>query len=625
MNTPTHSRARFATGFIALSLACSPSNAETYRIHGINADEGVALYKTEKWILVDGKKYIDQIKKRVPLNHDLLVDKGTIGGGYGFAAYLVLGGNKLTVTGGHLKGARKDSGHAGIQGNVRIGGARSQLVASGGHVEVSHLADISAELSGDAKVTLFRGSAPLENCVIELDPKWSGTVSLERRLPDVVRSDDLRKFTVGGEPAEEGVSVLVEASNRGSQIRVKPGYVVPEKLPEIDEGSRTWTDLQKRTIEGTLVSADEKTIVVRMKKKQARIPLAKLSKDDREYVSLWLKTQATKTAATTDPPPKGPIPSKPNDPEQGGVVSAPLEALVPRSTGPIQAFAVETGEKEAGAYAYTTPHFKFISDRPLTTRLVNGFSVLYEATYEAVKNLPWGARLDPGKGREHFVVKLFSKESDYLKAGGMPGSAGTAVGPLSLVQIRYLGVRDTGRRLILEDIKANQVLIHELTHALRDHVDRGLPIWAVEGSADYVASAPYHPSGKYDFSKRMEAAVNYLAKQRAIQRSFTFPMGMEKFLGLSRTEFYQAEQGVGEGAIVHYAAALLTYSWFWHGDRGADGQGEPGAPIRKWLEAMKTEEDERRVRHILLDGRTHAEIEKQMQADYRRLLTIKFR
>lgn len=47
--------------------------------------------------------------------------------------------------------------------------------------------------------------------------------------------------------------------------------------------------------------------------------------------------------------------------------------------------------------------------------------------------------------------------------------------------------------------------------------------------------------------------------------------------------------------------------------------------MRNWLKAMQTEKDERRVRHILLDGRTHAEIEKQIQADYRRLLTIKFR
>lgn len=47
--------------------------------------------------------------------------------------------------------------------------------------------------------------------------------------------------------------------------------------------------------------------------------------------------------------------------------------------------------------------------------------------------------------------------------------------------------------------------------------------------------------------------------------------------------------------------------------------------MRKWLKAVKTEKDDWRVRDILLNSRTHAELEKPIQADYRRLLTIKFR
>lgn len=619
MQTPINASTGLAA---ALLLSCSNLTAETYRIHGVNADGGVALYKPEKWVLVGGEKHIDQIKKRVPLNHNLLVDKGTIGGGYGFGSYLVLGGNSLTITGGHLKGARKDRGHAGIQANVRAGGGgHSKLIASGGHVEVSHIADINAELSGDAQLTLYRGFATLQNCTLKLDPEWTGTISIEKLLPDAIRTAELSKFTVGEEAAEDGVNVILKAVNGGCHLTIKPGYKVPEKLPEIVEGSRTWTDLQNRKIKGTLVEANQEAAVVLIKKKKVRIALTKLSQDDRDYVDIWLKKQGQKTAGTNKPA-KPPVPE---EPREGEIATAPLDAPVPTSTGPIPSFTVTTGEKEDGAFTYLTPHFKFVSDRQLTSRLVNGFSTLYEATYEAVRNMPWGARLDPGKGEKRFVVKLFSKESDYQKAGGMPGSAGTAIGPLSLVQIRSLGVRDTGRRLILEDIKSNEVLIHEITHALRDDADRGLPVWAVEGAADYVASAPYHRSGKFDFSKRLQAAVNLLEKERSIGRTFTFPMGLEKFLGIGSKEFYRAERGVTKEALANYAAALLTYTWFWHADRGADGEGEPGAPMRNWLKAMQTEKDERRVRHILLDGRTHAEIEKQIQADYRRLLTIKFR
>ncbi len=376
---------------------------------------------------------------------------------------------------------------------------------------------------------------------------------------------------------------------------------------------RMWTNLEGRSIEGEFVRLDGDAVILKIYGKETRVLLSNLREADRAAAEDLAegKTPDERTAAPVVPLPR----------------TAELDADLPLMTGPPPEVAVDTlkEDAEANEFIYASPHFEFHCNRRLTSRLVAGFAKLYEATYGAVKAMPWGSALDPENKDGRFVVKLFSEEEDFIKAGGIPGSAGTAEGAVSLAQLKYLGVKDTGSRLILEDIQNNEVLIHELTHTLRNQADRGLPIWAVEGSAEYIAAAPYQRTGRFIFDKQMENTARYSAGKSNSQGTFLMPMRLERMMDAGRAEFYRDENGgLGSDAGVNYAMAALMTTYFWHADKGRDDARAPGAPIREWLRAIKAGKPEKEARALLLDGRSYEEIEKAVVAAYRRHIELKF-
>ncbi len=310
------------------------------------------------------------------------------------------------------------------------------------------------------------------------------------------------------------------------------------------------------------------------------------------------------------------------------VATAPIENAVPAKTSAPAAFEVKVvSESEAEKeYVYASPHFSFTCNRRLTPRVVAGFAKIYEGTYEAVKEMPWGMELDPKDPDGLFEVKLFTDEADFLSAGGTKGSAGTAKGALSLVQLQYIGVKDTGSRLILEDVKDNSVIVHELTHALRNKADSDFPTWAIEGFAEYVASAPYDRSGRFSFQNPMKSVVSYIKANHAVSGSFEVPLPLKDFFASDRATFYQdKEGGLGKKANLYYVTANLVITYLWHGDKGKTGKGPVGGPVRAWLKAIHGGESKENAMKALLDGRTPEEMEKEIIAAYRGDLKLSFK
>ena len=56
--------------------------------------------------------------------------------------------------------------------------------------------------------------------------------------------------------------------------------------------------------------------------------------------------------------------------------------------------------------------------------MVREFARMFEGTYEVNRLLPLGIDPKPEKGQEYFVAKLHATKEDYLKDGGIKGSAG---------------------------------------------------------------------------------------------------------------------------------------------------------------------------------------------------------
>jgi hypothetical protein len=380
--------------------------------------------------------------------------------------------------------------------------------------------------------------------------------------------------------------------------------------------ARTWTNADGRTLEADFVRmAGDGAVVLLVRGKEVIYPLTNLSEEDREFC----REQAD------------PMPSKEVAPAKTELArTADFSASLPEQVGPPTDVVVETikEDSDSNENIYASRNFEFISDRRLTSRVVSGFAKLYEATYDAVKAMPWGAELNPENESGRFQVRLFSKEEDFIAAGGIVGSAGTAKGAVSLAQLRYLGVKDTGSRLILEDIEDNTLLIHELTHALRNRADRGLPTWAIEGFAEYMSSAPYQRIGRFSFKNRLADTVNYAGRKGGSRGStFEMPMSLEEMLNAPRSEFYKMDSGgaMQGGAGINYAMSLLVMTYFWDVDQGKDNAREKGACIRDWLKAIQDRKPESEARELLLDGRTYQEIESAIVSAYRREMKIVFK
>ena len=383
--------------------------------------------------------------------------------------------------------------------------------------------------------------------------------------------------------------------------------------------ARTWTDTTGRKIEAELITGSVDSILLKMGGREVRLAVDRLCEEDQEYVREWMRN-----GGTTKPGDDKKTPA--NKPDSGKM--ADLAGEVPKKVGPPEDFeaVVVSEDSEANQYTYSSPHFLFISDRRLTSRVVSGFSKLYEATYLTVQSMPWGATFDSGTEDGLFPVYLFSTEADYMKAGGVPGSAGVASGSKSLVQIRYLGVKDTGSRLILEDVEDNDVIVHELTHALRNHADRGLPVWAVEGFAEYITSAPYNRNGRFSLEDRAEEIANYISRRGAREGAFKFEHKIEELLGADRKTFYKSgsDGGLGDGVLMSYSSAVLVMGYLWHGDKGKDDLQRIGGPVRAWLQAVQDGKKEKDARTLLFDGRTGEEMQEALINFYRRELEISF-
>ena len=380
--------------------------------------------------------------------------------------------------------------------------------------------------------------------------------------------------------------------------------------------AREWMSTDDRFIEADYVRTEGDLVVLKIGRREVKMKISLLCTADRNFIREQNGGE-------------GPEPEiEPVKKQAGGMGrTMDFEGQVPSKVGPPAEVTVETVKEDAetSEYVYTSNRFEFHCNRRLTSRVVAGFAKLYEATYDAVQAMPWNAKLDPRNSSGRFLVKLFTEEEDFIKAGGIPGSAGTASGAVSLVQLKFLGVKDTGSRLILEDVTDSGVIRHELTHSLRDEADRGLPTWAIEGFAEYITSAPYERTGRFDFRNRLENAARYSSGKSGANGSVKMPLRLEKLLGASRAEFYKDENGgLGKGAGVNYAMSTVVMTYFWHADTGKNPDGPVGGPIRAWLQAIKNGQPETAARALLLDGRTYEDIEKSMVSAYRGTLKIEF-
>ena len=251
---------------------------------------------------------------------------------------------------------------------------------------------------------------------------------------------------------------------------------------------RNWTNADGRVIEASFAGLDGTNVKLKLRNGTvAPVALEKLSAADQE----WVKQNGSA------PPPAstGSSLTKP-----GAAASEWPKSVLPADAPKATAFKEDAESKE---FIYRTEHFEFQCPAKLGAAVVREFARMFEGTYEVNRLLPLAIDPKPEKGQEYFVAKLYATKEDYLKDGGIKGSAGIYSSGAKAIKVPLgsLGVKLVGKRYMVEQGKDSDTLIHEITHQMMNHWLGKLPEWYVEGSAMYVGSSVFHPSGRFTLPK----------------------------------------------------------------------------------------------------------------------------
>jgi hypothetical protein len=418
-------------------------------------------------------------------------------------------------------------------------------------------------------------------------------------------------------------------------LSISPSFA---QLPTL-EPPRGWKTAEGQAFQASVVSFDGTTATFRMPDgRHAQAPLAKLSTEDQQYLADWLKKQPIKFVL----------------PDVVGVETAQIKTEVV-SEDPV-----------AEKFVYRTQHFEFESQGKFTQSLLREVARNFEATYELLRALPWGIDPKPASG-QYFKARLLKDMAAYHAAGGLPNSGGvySSRSETFLVPFDSIGVKTVGKSYAKDEDFDYHTMVHELTHQMMHFWLDLLPQWMVEGTAEYTSILPLH-TGKFRVSAAKNGLKDYteFLKKRAVG-GMPDPYPLEKLFTITNAEWNEAMASDPRGATrrLYFTSYLLVY-YFMHLDGKGDGQrivryfrevGEARKQVEEYKKARSEflkqpgvtvhpdgsftyrrdlklperpaiiaspnaeEEFQKKTLGILLDGRSEAELMKQIRSAYAKL------
>ena len=344
---------------------------------------------------------------------------------------------------------------------------------------------------------------------------------------------------------------------------------------------RTWTTRDGRTFEAELAAADglRATFGRGEKPDFVVVPFARLVPADVEEIRRW-RADWRKPLV---------VPSR----------LAPWPAMAEAPAGDVR-----TGG-ESGAFTYDSANFHVTSDMQLPAAAANDIVRVLEATRAALIAMPLG--LLAGGEREPYEVAMFRDSNGYDKAGGQAGSGGyyDHRSQRMLLLLPNLGIGEKAGTLRLDYARNIFILKHEATHQLMARWHRGMPMWASEGIAEFVASLPY-ADGRYALQNPGAGLRDYLLKWRGTPAARAIRLIPPARLMAMREDDWNAALSRQEAYDLYNSAALLAYDFI---------QQDGGTPMAGFLNALRHHEDEAAAENTwLLHGKTRDSLAKEIIA-----------
>jgi len=324
---------------------------------------------------------------------------------------------------------------------------------------------------------------------------------------------------------------------------------------------------------------------------------------------------AAKLAPYAAKMPSGRSPAGESPKPEGGVSQALTEwprEVVLRGTPQVKSVSQDA---RSGQYVYQTDHFEFVCDTALGVDVVRHFARVFEATHLLNCQLPLDLRPVPESLRKLYRTRIFSKDADYTAMRKAPGGGGfySAHDKSMYVPFSSLGVKMEGGRVVLDQsIESNSMLVHEITHQMMNRWVSLLPLWLLEGSAEYVASADF-AQGRFSLGRmeeRLKQRLRDLGGQRKGAAVRCNMLNVAELLMLNHKS-WAAGMPTPAGHENYASALLLTY-YLYHLDRGGEGAGII-AMLRAIENGMPHEEA---LRHCIMAGRQPSQLEQEISAAF---------
>jgi hypothetical protein len=191
------------------------------------------------------------------------------------------------------------------------------------------------------------------------------------------------------------------------------------------------------------------------------------------------------------------------------------------------------------------------------------------------------------------------------------------------VPFENIGVKVVGKSYAKDEDFRYDTMVHELTHQMMHFWLNALPQWVTEGTAEYTSNLPLR-TGKFRLSAAkngLKDYVDYLKKESV--GGVPQPYPLEKLFRVNNAEWAEIlASSPGISRRLYFTSYLLVY-YFMH----LDGKGDGERFVRYFREIGELRKSNPRLDegsastalNLLLDGRTEADLMKQIRSSYAKL------
>jgi hypothetical protein len=321
--------------------------------------------------------------------------------------------------------------------------------------------------------------------------------------------------------------------------------------------SRAWTDDTGRKVEAEYAGIQGDNVMLKLPEGDTvPFPLARLSAEDQAFVKAQSSESASQPPVLVDPK-RTPIEKR----TWPGKVEVSARAIEIKS---VQESVVER------KFVYQSEAFEFVSQAKLAGSVMREVARTFEATRALVEALPWGIVCLPPEGRPRFLAALYESRQDYIEAGGPENSGGVYSSRDKIFKIPFpsLGLEKRGQTYFKNDGYSNTTLVHEITHQLMDEYLRFLPMWVIEGTAEYTGMLPFN-AGTFRADSHKNAMKEQVTQWE--RQGFQADLGnLETHMTMSRDQWMKTSGTPASMSVLYHRSQLLVY-FFSHLDGDMKG------------------------------------------------------